>query len=89
MANNLPENIFAGVYQHYKGGLYYVLGLARHTETDEKLIAYIPLYTRPDHPGPRIQVRPITMFFETVVSLGKEIPRFKYLGAELNGLSEI
>lgn len=84
MANKNGKNIFAGVYQHYKGGLYYVLGVARHTETDEKLICYIPLYTREDHKGPRIQVRPLDMFLEKVEVEGKSVERFKYLGSELN-----
>jgi hypothetical protein len=37
-----------GVYEHYKGHLYFVLGHARHTETDEELTIYVPLYTHPD-----------------------------------------
>ena len=80
---NKPKDILSGVYQHYKGGLYQVLGVARHTETDEKLILYIPLYTRSDHKGPRFQVRPLTMFFEEVEVEGQKVPRFKYLGSEL------
>lgn len=82
----MPQNkdILSGVYRHYKGGLYLILGAARHTETDEKLIAYIPLYTREDHKGPRIQVRPLEMFFEEVEFEGKKVPRFKYLGSELD-----
>ena len=32
-----------GVYRHYKGGLYEVLGMAEHTETEEPLVIYYPL----------------------------------------------
>ncbi len=32
------------VYQHYKGGLYEVLHLAKHTETDEILVIYKSLH---------------------------------------------
>ena len=35
-------DIKAGIYEHYKGGRYLVLGLARHTETDEVLVVYVP-----------------------------------------------
>lgn len=77
------QDVYAGVYQHYKGSLYLVLGLARHTETEEKLIAYIPLYTRPEHTGPRICVRPFEMFMDMVTVDGEEVSRFKYLGPEL------
>lgn len=77
------KDIYSGVYKHFKGGLYLVLGLARHTETNEKLIVYVPLYTLEDHPGPRLQVRPVDMFFEEVEHEGQKLPRFKYLGPEL------
>lgn len=50
-----------GVYQHYKGGLYQVLGIGQHTETDEILVIYVAL-SGPLMPGPRIRCRPITEF---------------------------
>ncbi len=33
-----------GLYQHYKGQYYRVLGVARHSETDEWLVVYQALY---------------------------------------------
>ncbi|MDA8683007.1 DUF1653 domain-containing protein, partial [Porticoccaceae bacterium] len=33
-----------GVYQHYKGGLYQVVEVARHSETEELLVVYRTLY---------------------------------------------
>ncbi len=76
-----------GVYEHYKSTVdsrryYLVLGKARHTETDELLVAYVPLYAIPEHKGPRIQVRPYQMFLESVVYNGKTVPRFAYIGQE-------
>lgn len=35
--------IVNGIYQHYKGGLYKVIGIASHSETLEKLVIYISL----------------------------------------------
>ncbi len=67
----------AGVYKHYKGGLNLVLGVARHSETEEKLVAYIPLSVMNK---PRITVRPYRMFFETVTIDGQNKPRFTYIG---------
>jgi hypothetical protein len=50
-----------GVYRHYKGKLYYVVGVARQTETNEELVIYIPLYRHQDG-GIPLQARPKTMF---------------------------
>ncbi len=76
----MTKDILAGVYKHYKGEYYLVLGLARHTETNEKLVVYIPLYTKE---GPRIAVRPVEMFFEEVEVDGVKKPRFQYIGPEM------
>jgi hypothetical protein len=72
----MPE-LKAGVYKHYKGGLYLALGVARHSETEEKLVTYIPLAVIDK---PRIVVRPYSMFFEDVFVDGRKIPRFLYIG---------
>ncbi|HLL04605.1 MAG TPA: DUF1653 domain-containing protein [Myxococcaceae bacterium] len=65
----------AGRYRHYKGNLYQVIGVARHTETEEELVVYQALY------GERgLWVRPRTMFFEHVIVEGKSVPRFERLG---------
>ena len=66
-----------GLYRHYKGGLYSVLGVARHSETEESLVVYQPQY------GERgLWVRPLEMFTEQVMLEGKPVPRFQYLDAE-------
>lgn len=66
-----------GLYRHYKGGLYSVLGVARHSETEESLVVYQPQY------GERgLWVRPLEMFTEQVMLDGKPVPRFQYLDAE-------
>ncbi|SEI49906.1 DUF1653 domain-containing protein [Frateuria terrea] len=61
----------AGVYRHYKGQRYQVLGVARHSETLEELVVYRALY------GERgLWVRPAAMFSETVNVDGQSLPRF-------------
>jgi len=66
----------AGVYRHYKGNLYDVIGVATHSETGERLVVYRPQY------GERaLWVRPLEMFMETVVVDGVERPRFERLSA--------
>ena len=64
-----------GHYRHYKGNNYTVIGVARHSETDEELVVYRPGY------GERgLWVRPKVMFLESVEVNGELVPRFAYLG---------
>ena len=61
-----------GVYEHYKGGLYQVLEVARHSETEELLVVYRTLYG--DY---SMWVRPLDMFQQSVEVDGKVVPRFR------------
>ncbi|MGA0611001.1 DUF1653 domain-containing protein [Caldimonas sp. KR1-144] len=61
-----------GLYVHYKGGRYEVIGVARHSETHEPLVVYRPLYGEG-----ALWVRPYAMFVERVVVDGVERPRFR------------
>lgn len=72
--------VIPGIYQHYKGNYYLVLGTAAHSETEERLVVYVPLYASP---GPRLWVRPLSMFLETVEREEGTLPRFRYVGQEL------
>lgn len=65
-----------GIYQHFKGGKYRVLGVAKHSETLEDLVVYEALY---DNPRSKLWVRPLAMFLEEVERDGIKQPRFTYL----------
>ncbi len=60
-----------GIYRHYKGPLYEVLGVARHSETEEPLVVYRALYG--DY---GLWVRPLDLFLESVEVQGEPVPRF-------------
>ncbi|MEO5959502.1 MAG: DUF1653 domain-containing protein [Opitutaceae bacterium] len=57
----LPAEPRPGLYRHYKGGEYRVVGMARHSETLEPVVVYEALYG-----GRGLWVRPAAMFVETV-----------------------
>jgi hypothetical protein len=63
-----------GRYRHYKGHEYEVLGVARHSETEEEYVVYRALY------GDRgLWIRPTAMFEELIVLEGRNVPRFELL----------
>ena len=62
-----------GIYKHYKGQLYEVLGIATHSETLEKLVVYKATYQTE---GENIWVRPLNMFTESVIINGVSTARF-------------
>jgi hypothetical protein len=64
-----------GRYRHYKGNDYSVVGFARHSETEEVMVLYVPLYGEGGY-----WVRPLAMFTEAVDVDGRSMPRFDYLG---------
>lgn len=71
----MPSNEPApGRYRHFKGGEYEVIGVARHSETDELLVVYRPLYN-----ATGLWVRPVAMFLEPVTHNGTTVPRFERL----------
>ncbi|MEO5828981.1 MAG: DUF1653 domain-containing protein [Rhodanobacter sp.] len=67
----------AGIYRHYKGQRYRVLGTAQHSETMEPLVVYQALYG-----DFGLWVRPAAMFCETIELDGEPLPRFALEQAE-------
>jgi hypothetical protein len=71
---NLPE-LQAGVWRHWKGRDYLVLGLGHDADVEGRtVVVYVPLY---DVPGPRLAVRTVEGFLEEV---SPGVPRFTYRG---------
>lgn len=68
----LKPVFIAGKYRHYKGNEYEVLDLVRHSESEEWMVLYRPLYG-----DSGLWVRPYGMFFEKVtLTDGQVVGRF-------------
>ena len=64
-----------GRYRHFKGNEYQVLGVARHSETEEEMVVYRALYGEGG-----LWVRPAAMWLENGTRDGVTQPRFTYIG---------
>jgi len=63
-----------GIYKHYKGKLYEVIGVAQHSETGEQMAVYKTLYG-----DFSLWVRPLTMFEEMIERDGEQVARFEFI----------
>lgn len=71
---NQSKDVKIGKYMHYKGGIATVIGIAKHSETQEKFVVYDHVERQTGKN--RLWIRPKDMFLETVEVDGKRIPRF-------------
>lgn len=67
-------DIKLGIYKHFKGKEYEVLGVAKHSETLEELVVYKKLYD-----DFSLWVRPLSMFIEEIEKDGYKGPRFVWI----------
>ncbi len=81
----VENEITLGIYEHYKGSRYEVLGVARYSENPhEEFVVYKMLYESRLEPEGTILpigtlwIRPKKMFLETIIDAkGNEIKRFR------------
>lgn len=67
-------SVSPGIYKHYKGNLYEVIGTATHSETEEIHVVYRPLY------GDRaLWIRPLSMFDGQVLIDDVQQKRFQFV----------
>lgn len=80
----ISYKITLGVYQHYKGAYYQIIGIARHSETLEELVVYQSLYG-----DFGLWVRPASMFLEKVSHNGDQVDRFRFLDEGIYKVPEV
>ncbi len=61
-----------GIYRHYKGNVYEVIALARHSETLEDMVIYRDV-TAPE----KVWARPASMWNDEIIKDGKTFKRFE------------
>lgn len=71
-----------GIYRHYKGKDYRLLGIARHSETLEPHVIYQALYDDDEFGNAALWVRPYSLFIETVETEVGKVNRFELLKSE-------
>ena len=67
------QEIRPGIWRHFKGNRYQVIGVAKHSETLEPMVVYRALYGEGG-----LWVRPASMWLETVERDGKTYQRFVF-----------
>jgi len=71
------QKLSLGIYQHYRGDRYRVIGVSRHSETLEEYVVYQALYG--DY---GLWIRPLAMFCEEIDVNGVQVPRFAWVSKE-------
>ena len=64
-----------GIYRHFKGHVYRVIGIAKHSETLDEHVVYVST-TDPED----MWVRPAGMFLDVIEREGRRFPRFERIG---------
>ena len=90
----IPANApLPGLYRHYKGARYQVLGMARHSETEEWLVVYQALYAERG-----FWLRPLSLWLDPVTvntgeaddpSLADTVTRFELIEENACSLASI
>lgn len=69
IVGDMETSDLTGSYRHSKGGVYRVLGVARHSETEEELVVY-------SSASGEWWVRPKEMFLGSTTVDGQDVQRF-------------
>lgn len=71
------NSIKKGIYKHYKGNLYEVIGIAKHSETLEEMVVYKALYGEGG-----LWARPAKMWNEIIELPEKTVKRFELVESD-------
>lgn len=74
-----PEIRPGQIWRHFKGNVYAVLHLAKHSETGEELVVYTKIRGTGSAGDGAVWARPVSMWKEIVERNGKSQPRFELI----------
>lgn len=77
----MNQKLREGIYKHYKGGYYKVVGIAKHENTEEEMVVYRSISRGIEMGEGPLWVRPIAQFSEEVTYKDKKVARFTYVSA--------
>lgn len=72
-----------GIYRHYKGNVYRVICVAKHSETLEDMVVYTDMVD-----SEKNWVRPLSMWNEKVTIGGEIKPRFEFIAANAEDMDD-
>jgi len=72
-------SVALGTYQHFKGGMYEVIGVAHHSEDLSEMVVYKSLYETAKFPKGTLWVRPKELFVDTIERNDTSVARFTKL----------
>ena len=75
--NENDKVVKIGIYQHYKGNKYEVIGVAKDSETLEEFVVYRALY---DNKVSKLWIRQVDLFTDKVEVDGETVDMYKYIG---------
>ncbi len=71
-----------GIYEHFKGNRYRVIGHGLYEPNEEPVVVYEALY---DNEKSKLWVRPVASFVAQVIVDGELQPRFRLISITENG----
>lgn len=72
-------------FKHYKGKLYKIIQIGRHSEDLSLYVVYRALYQSEKFGDNAVWIRPLKMFLETINLNGQEVPRFELVAIPAHG----
>lgn len=79
----MSERINAGIYRHYKGGIFKVVAVAKMDDSNEEYVVFHSVYQGIERGEGGWWIRRKEEFNEEVEYRGRTVPRFKFVSKQM------